>query len=97
MTTKQSGIEKELIIAPRFFPSSKLCFNCEHVEKYLVLSDRLFKCEVCGFEEDRDLNAALNLEKYGRIYLISSSVAASWEETLNVCGAGVRGWTHLFL
>ncbi len=81
---------KELIVAPRFFPSSKLCFNCEHVKKDLLLSDRLYKCGVCGFEEDRDLNAALNLEKYGRIYLISSLVAASWAETLNVCRAGVR-------
>ncbi|MHA2249863.1 MAG: RNA-guided endonuclease InsQ/TnpB family protein [Candidatus Kariarchaeaceae archaeon] len=81
---------KEIIIAPRFFPSSKLCFNCEYVKKDFVLSDHLYKCEVCGFEEDRDLNAALNLEKFGRIYLISPLVAASWAETLNVCGAGVR-------
>ncbi|MHA2253362.1 MAG: RNA-guided endonuclease InsQ/TnpB family protein [Candidatus Kariarchaeaceae archaeon] len=81
---------KGLILAPRFFPSSKLCFNCEHVKKDLLLRDRLFKCPVCGFEEDRDLNAALNLEKYGRIYLISPRVAASWVKTLNVCGAGVR-------
>ena len=81
---------KGLILAPRFFPSSKLCFNCEHVKKDLQLSDRLFECDVCGFVKDRDLNAALNLEKYGRIYLISPRVAASWAETLNVCGAGVR-------
>jgi putative transposase len=81
---------KKLIVAPRFFPSSKLCFNCEYVKKDLQLSNRLFKCDLCSFEADRDLNAALNLEKYGRIYLISPRVAASWVETLNVCGAGVR-------
>jgi putative transposase len=81
---------KRLILAPRFFPSSKLCSNCEYVKKDLQLSDRLFKCDLCGLVEDRDLNAALNLEKYGRIHLISPRVAASWAETLNVCGAGVR-------
>ena len=86
--TKWHG--KRLILAPRFFPSSKLCSNCENVKKDLQLSDRLFKCDLCGFVEDRDLNAALNLEKYGRIHLISPRVAASWAETLNVCGAGVR-------
>jgi putative transposase len=87
---KTKWFGKGLIIAPRFFPSSKLCFNCEHKKKDLQLSDRLFICDLCGYVEDRDLNAALNLEKYGRIYLISPRVAASWAETLNVCGAGVR-------
>jgi putative transposase len=81
---------KKIIIAPRFFPSSKLCFNCECVKKDLCLSDRIYRCDVCDFKIDRDLNAALNLQKYGRIYLISPLVAASWAETLNVCGAGVR-------
>ncbi|MHA2169949.1 MAG: RNA-guided endonuclease InsQ/TnpB family protein [Candidatus Kariarchaeaceae archaeon] len=87
---KAKWFGKELITAPRFFPSSKLCFNCEQVKKYLELCDRIYKCDACGFEEDRDLNAALNLEKYGRIHLISPQVAASWAETLNVRGAGVR-------
>jgi putative transposase len=81
---------KGLIMAPRFFPSSKLCFNCEYVKKDLRLSDRFYKCDLCGFVEDRDLNAALNLEKYGRIYLISPRVSAQLAATLNVCGAGVR-------
>jgi hypothetical protein len=36
------------------------------------------------------MNASKNLEKYGRLSLISPTVAASWVETLNVCGAGVR-------
>lgn len=50
----------ELRVVDRFFPSSKLCNCCGNIKKDLKLSDRIYKCE-CGHEEDRDLNAALNL------------------------------------
>ena len=50
----------ELRIVDRFFPSSKLCHCCGTVKKDLKLSDRIYKCE-CGYEEDRDVNASLNL------------------------------------
>jgi len=49
-----------LIIADSFFPSSKTCNNCGAIKDSLSLSERIFKCE-CGYEEDRDVNAALNL------------------------------------
>lgn len=50
----------ELRIADRFYPSSKTCHNCGKVKKDLKLSDRAYICE-CGYKEDRDLNASLNL------------------------------------
>ena len=50
----------ELRIVDRFFPSSKLCHNCGQIKKDLKLSDRIYKCD-CGYEEDRDYNASLNL------------------------------------
>lgn len=50
----------ELRIADRFYPSSKTCHNCGKVKKDLKLSDRTYICE-CGYSEDRDLNASLNL------------------------------------
>lgn len=53
----------ELIIADRFFPSSKTCSNCGTIKKDLKLSDRVFNCE-CGFSIDRDLNASINLANY---------------------------------
>lgn len=53
-----------VVIADRFFPSSKLCSCCESIKKDLKLSDRIYKCE-CGNIIDRDLQAALNLKKYG--------------------------------
>ena len=55
---KENGIE--LRIVGRWFPSSKTCHCCKHIKKDLKLSDRVFKCD-CGYIEDRDFNAALNL------------------------------------
>lgn len=52
-----------LVFADRFFPSSKTCSNCGSIKKDLKLSDRVYKCGSCGFELDRDFNAALNLQK----------------------------------
>jgi len=51
-----------IIVADRFYPSSKTCSKCGVVKAKLALSERVFRCEACGFEIDRDLNAALNLE-----------------------------------
>lgn len=59
--SKRKGIE--LIIADRFFPSSKTCSNCGTINKGLKLSDRIFNCD-CGFSLDRDLNASINLANY---------------------------------
>ena len=50
----------ELRIVSRWYPSSKTCHCCGHIKKDLKLSDRVYRC-VCGYTEDRDLNAALNL------------------------------------
>ena len=44
----------------RFYPSSKKCHCCGCIKKDLKLSDRIYKC-ACGYVEDRDFNASLNL------------------------------------
>lgn len=51
----------ELRIADRFYPSSKMCHRCGCIKKDLKLSDRIYKCD-CGYIEDRDFNASLNLK-----------------------------------
>lgn len=53
----------QLVIVDRFYPSSKTCFSCGEKKTSLSLSQRLFNCEHCGFECDRDLNAAYNLKQ----------------------------------
>ena len=55
---KERGIE--LRIADRWYPSSKMCHCCGSIKKDLKLSDRVFRCQ-CGYVENRDLNASLNL------------------------------------
>ncbi|MBW2010150.1 MAG: transposase [Deltaproteobacteria bacterium] len=68
----------EIVQAGRFYPSSKTCSKCEFKKDNLTLSDRVFRCDSCGFEIDRDLNAAINLEKPA----VGSTVTA--------CGEAVR-------
>ena len=63
-----------VIIADRFFPSSKLCSCCGAVKKDLKLSDRIYKCE-CGNVMDRDDQAALNLKRYGEMVFEQQSAS----------------------
>ena len=63
-----------VIVADRFFPSSKLCSCCGNIKKDLKLSDRIYKCE-CGNIIDRDFQASLNLKIYGENVLKQQSVA----------------------
>ncbi|MFM6158911.1 MAG: zinc ribbon domain-containing protein, partial [Sphaerospermopsis kisseleviana] len=53
----------KLVIVDRYYPSSKTCSTCGEKKSSLSLSQRVFKCDSCGFEIDRDLNAAINLKQ----------------------------------
>jgi len=52
----------EVILADRFFPSTKRCSQCGH-EREIGLAERVYHCEMCGLVLERDLNAAINLEQ----------------------------------
>ena len=54
----------QLIMAERFYPSSKLCSCCGNIKKALKLSDRVYRC-ACGNIIDRDFQASINLKAYG--------------------------------
>lgn len=54
-----------IVIADRWYPSSKTCSECGWIDKSLKLSDRTFHCDSCGNKRDRDINAALNLRTLG--------------------------------
>ena len=62
-----------VILADRFFPSSKLCSRCGMINKDLKLSDRIYRCD-CGNIIDRDYQASLNLKQYGENVLKQKSV-----------------------
>jgi len=70
-----------LVVADRFYPSSKTCSACGWVKAKLLLAERAFCCETCGLWVDRDLNAARNLAR------LVQSVAQSGWETRNARGA----------
>ncbi len=66
-----------LIVAPRSFPSTRLCSRCGHLHGKMPLSQRVFRCEACGLEMDRDLNAAINLKKHGLAHLTGSTASSA--------------------
>jgi putative transposase len=52
-----------IVVAERWYPSSKTCSCCGVVKATLALSQRTFNCDDCGFEAGRDVNAAPNLAR----------------------------------
>jgi putative transposase len=75
----------KLILVPQDFPSTKTCSHCGEVGPPLPLSQRVFRCEACGLEIDRDWNAALNLWQYGLAHLTSPTGSSLGS---NACGEG---------
>jgi putative transposase len=63
LTYKCELYGSELVVVDRWFPSSKTCSNCGTKKEILTLKERVFECDHCGFNCDRDLNASINLEK----------------------------------
>ena len=67
LTTKIVSSGGTVVLADQWFPSSKTCHSCGHINQELKLKDRTFNCPHCGIRIDRDLNAALVLSQYGEI------------------------------
>ena len=65
-----------VVVADRWFASSKICHHCGHQLESLGLAVRQWVCPNCGIHHDRDVNAALNL----RNYAVSSTVSVCGEE-----------------
>lgn len=63
---KAAWYGRNIIKVDRYFPSSKTCSNCGNIKQDLKLSDRVYNCGSCGFNLDRDLNAAQNILKEGQ-------------------------------
>ncbi len=73
----------ELVVASRWYPSSKTCSQCGAIRAELSLGERTFRCPDCGLELGRDLNAAINLAGWAH-----PVVAGSAPETENACPSG---------
>jgi putative transposase len=72
LQTKLNARGKRLTIADRWYASSKLCSNCSYLYNEMTLKDRMWVCPNCSTNHDRDINAAINLEKLA----VSSTVSA---------------------
>jgi IS605 OrfB family transposase len=85
LTYKTTWNGGTLVVADRWYPSSKTCSGCGVVKPKLPLSERIFTCTECGLVMDRDANAASNLAS-----LIEHVVAGSGPETENGRGADLK-------
>lgn len=63
LINKAKRLNIEIRLADTFYPSSKLCSCCGNIKHDLKLKDRIYKCNYCNLEIDRDYNASLNLMK----------------------------------
>jgi putative transposase len=90
----------KILLADRWFPSSKTCSRCACIKDDLILDDRTYECQACGLVIDRDLNAAVNLKKYGELEFPCTASSAgracgdscktSYVREAAVCEAGTR-------
>jgi putative transposase len=77
-----------IYLVDRFAPTSKACCRCGEVIASLSLADRVFVCPSCGWQADRDTNAAANCAIFVQT---QSMVAGKQPETLNARGGGSSG------
>ena len=94
--TRQVGYKtkwygSQVVYVDRFFPSSKMCSCCGNVKKELKLKERTYHCDVCGHEQDRDLNAAINIKKRGGELLRLQPVEDKQSQTVFGCPTKQEG------
>jgi len=83
-----------LVVAPRFFASTKTCSSCGWVWQAMTLAERVFACQHCGLVADRDTNAAANLAAWGEAEHCSANQAPDPEargRVTRACGGRSAG------
>lgn len=80
-----------VVVADRWFPSSRMCSNCKHVHAGLKLDDRKWTCDSCDVTHDRDHNAAINLRSVAESSLAAANLPEQSGSSVTVCGAGRSG------
>jgi len=85
LTYKGQWDRAHVVAVDRFYPSSKLCYECGYKNDALTLSDREWACPSCRCVLDRDVNAACNIKRGGLRLL-----AVGHTDNANACGEIVR-------
>ena len=80
ITSRLKNNLETLVLLDRFLPTTQTCSDCRHKQK-MSLSDRVFKCESCGFEIDRDINSARDMVLFGEKTPLKNLPEDFWEAT----------------
>ncbi|MBU0490482.1 MAG: transposase, partial [Chloroflexi bacterium] len=83
VTYKAAWAGSEVLVADRWYPSSKRCSQCGSIKDTLDLSERVYACVCCGLVLDRDLNAACNL---AQLVPTASSAGSHTQCPVEACG-----------
>jgi putative transposase len=90
---KAAWFGTELVVADRWFPSSKTCSGCGTVQQ-VRLAERVFRCEACGLITDRDHNAAVNLAAWADRSFARAPVRQAGGRATNAPGGEGAGHRH---
>lgn len=90
LTYKSKLYGNRIVVADRFYPSSKTCSLCGQVKAKLSLAERMYQCE-CGLNLDRDLNAAINLEQLAEAF----GKGTPAETPVGVVETGTNPWLQV--
>jgi putative transposase len=86
LTYKSKWYGATLVVADRWYPSSKTCSRCKALKAKLALSERSYNCGSCGLVIDRDHNAALNLAALVAVTGTASGAATDQRQLVNAQG-----------
>ena len=92
---KTEKFGSQLILVDRFFPSSQICSNCGNHRHKMPLKNRVYVCPNCGYTEDRDLNAAKNIDRWFMDIFIPERSDMAVSSTVSACGVDKPLKSHL--
>lgn len=91
---KVEKFSSQLILVDRFFPSSQICSNCGKHRHKMPLKNRLYECPDCGHSEDRDLNAAKNIDRWFEGIFVPKRESEAASSAVLACGADKPHLSH---
>ncbi|XZO00163.1 MAG: RNA-guided endonuclease InsQ/TnpB family protein [Microcoleus sp.] len=92
---KTEKFSSKLTLVDRMFPSSQICSNCGKHRHKMPLKNRVYVCPECGHTEDRDLNAARNIERWFEGIFVPSRSDLAVSSTVSACGVDKPLKSHL--
>jgi putative transposase len=92
---KTEKFSSQLVLVDRMFPSSQICSNCGKHRHKMPLKNRVYICPNCGHTEDRDLNAAKNIERWFDGIFIPTRSDLAVSSTVSACGVDKPLKSHL--